>query len=95
MLMCIPAHGQVKHLLGCLGAILAVVVATCLGPPAEAAAKSDKQPNIILIQADDQTLRQFTDEAMPKTQRLLVDQGTEFTNYFASSGQCSPRGRPY
>ena len=67
-----------------------VVVGTCLGTPEKAAAKPRNQPNIILIQADDQSLRQFTDEVMPKTQRLLVDQGTEFTNYFASSGQCCP-----
>jgi arylsulfatase A-like enzyme len=61
------------------------VPATTLPDSAE-----DPQPNIVLIQTDDQTLRQFTDNVMPETQRLLVDQGTEFTNYIATTAQCCP-----
>src|SRR5215217_464678 len=90
-LRCMPSkHIQGRRLVGCLGLITVLVTATCIGKPGEAAAKPRKRPNIVLIQADDETLGQFTDEVMPETNRLLVDQGTEFTNYIASTGQCCP-----
>jgi N-acetylglucosamine-6-sulfatase len=73
-----------------IGLSVGLVAAFLLVAAPSASASGAKQPNVILIQADDQTIRQFTDEVMPQTQRLLVDQGTEFTNYFASSGQCCP-----
>jgi N-acetylglucosamine-6-sulfatase len=46
------------------------------------------RPNIIVIQTDDQTLSQLTADAMPRTRRLLVRPGTEFTNYIASTAEC-------
>ena len=81
---------QVRFLLGCLALIVAVVAARSLGTPERAAAQAHPQPNIIVIQADDQTLRQFTPDVMPETERLLTDQGTEFTNYVATTAQCCP-----
>jgi N-acetylglucosamine-6-sulfatase len=47
-------------------------------------------PNIVLIQADDQTLGQFSAETMPNTMRLLARHGTMFRNYIATTGQCCP-----
>jgi N-acetylglucosamine-6-sulfatase len=47
-------------------------------------------PNIVVIQSDDQTFRQFR-RAMPKTGRRLARHGgTTFTNYIASTAQCCP-----
>ena len=48
------------------------------------------QPNIVLIQADDQTLGQFTPKVMPNTKRLLADPGTSFRDYIATTAQCCP-----
>ena len=47
-------------------------------------------PNIVVIQADDQTLGQFNAETMPNTMRLLARHGTMFRNYIATTGQCCP-----
>ena len=77
-------------LLGVVAAGLALAAPNSSGADARAAADRSKQPNIVLIQADDQTLRQFTQVEMPKTTRLMVDHGTEFTNYLATTGQCCP-----
>ncbi len=48
------------------------------------------QPNIVLIQADDQTLSQLTAKAMPNTTRLLARGGTRFLDYNATTAQCCP-----
>jgi N-acetylglucosamine-6-sulfatase len=55
-----------------------------------ARAPAGRPPNIVLIQADDQTMGQFTPEVMPKTKRLLADQGTSFRDYVATTAQCCP-----
>jgi arylsulfatase A-like enzyme len=47
-------------------------------------------PNIVLIQADDQTLGQFNARTMPNTMRLLARHGTTFRNYIATTAQCCP-----
>ncbi len=47
-------------------------------------------PNIILIQADDQTLSQFTSKVMPRTTHLLASGGTSFSQYSAATAQCCP-----
>jgi arylsulfatase A-like enzyme len=49
-----------------------------------------QQPNIVVIQADDATLRQFTRKVMPRTTRLLADRGTSFERYIATTPQCCP-----
>jgi N-acetylglucosamine-6-sulfatase len=59
------------------------------GAAPKSAAKGAR-PNIVLIQADDQTLRQFTPAVMPKTKRLLADHGPSFRDYVATTAQCCP-----
>jgi N-acetylglucosamine-6-sulfatase len=54
------------------------------------AAPGGERPNIVLIQSDDQTYKQLTRRAMPRTKRLLGRRGTSFTDYIASTPQCCP-----
>jgi N-acetylglucosamine-6-sulfatase len=91
-----PPHVHKRLVTGCL-ALLGVVAAglTTGGPDSGGAADAATgaeldQPNIVLIQADDQTLRLFDAHVMPLTHRFLVDHGTRFTNYLATTGQCCP-----
>ena len=60
------------------------------GDPAGARAAPLGRPNIVLIQSDDQTMRQFTNRVMPNTMRLLTRHGTMFTDYIATTAQCCP-----
>jgi N-acetylglucosamine-6-sulfatase len=55
-----------------------------------AGAALGERPNIVLIQTDDQTYRQFSREVMPNTKRLLANHGTTFRNYIATTAQCCP-----
>jgi N-acetylglucosamine-6-sulfatase len=57
---------------------------------ASVAGSEPVRPNIVLIQLDDQTARQFTGRVMPKTKRLLTRHGTRFSDYIASTPQCCP-----
>jgi N-acetylglucosamine-6-sulfatase len=75
---------------------IAVVVAaaqagawTLASAPA-AAAPGHRPPNVIVIQTDDQTVRQLDADVMPRTTRLLVRPGTSFSNYIATTAQCCP-----
>jgi N-acetylglucosamine-6-sulfatase len=75
-----------------------LLVAACLGLSASGplgvgtgvARAVGGPPNIVLIQADDQTLGQFNSKTMPKTMRLLARHGTTFGNYIATTAQCCP-----
>ncbi|MEA2347977.1 MAG: hypothetical protein QOG62_1764, partial [Thermoleophilaceae bacterium] len=73
---------------------LACLLAGCGGGPASA-----DRPNIVFIQTDDQTLCSLVTsdicpegapQVMPKTEQLLVDQGTSFDSYFATHPRCCP-----
>jgi N-acetylglucosamine-6-sulfatase len=76
------------------GALALLAALTVAGPvlaaPDSTYAGGPKPPNIVLIQTDDQTFAQLNQTVMPNTQRLLVDKGTTFTNYIASTAQCCP-----
>lgn len=74
-------------------AVVGLLAAAGPGLPASGAAArgtADEQPNIVLIQADDQTLSQFTTNVMPNTTRLLARHGTTFLDYNATTAQCCP-----
>jgi N-acetylglucosamine-6-sulfatase len=74
-----------------VAATVAVTLALNSSPPDDfAVAGGGDRPNIILIVTDDQTLGQLNKKAMPATERLLVDRGTSFTHYYASTAQCCP-----
>jgi N-acetylglucosamine-6-sulfatase len=62
-----------------LGALIAASSASAAG-----------RPNIVLIQADDQTASEFTPDVMPKTTKLLADHGTSFSDYIVTTALCCP-----
>jgi arylsulfatase A-like enzyme len=59
-------------------------------PKTTAVGGRDGRPNIVVIQADDQTAAQFTRHVMPRTFKLLVDHGTTFRDYIATTALCCP-----
>ena len=85
---------QTRTALGSLALLAAVSLG--LGMPGslpsapDAALAATDQPNVVLIQADDQTARQFKPSIMPKTTKLLERPGTSFTDYIATTAQCCP-----
>jgi N-acetylglucosamine-6-sulfatase len=83
----IPLSGAALLMVACLGIAWP---ASLPGGPERTYAAGPNRPNIVLIQTDDQTTRQFTREVMPKTMRLLARHGTTFTNYIATTAQCCP-----
>jgi N-acetylglucosamine-6-sulfatase len=81
-------------------AVIATAASLCLGAcslagksihaaPASVAGHDDR-PNVVLIQADDQTSGQFNRHVMPRTFRRLVDHGTRFRDYIATTAECCP-----
>ncbi len=51
---------------------------------------SGEAPNLVVIETDDQALNSFRRSIMPRTFRLLVDQGTRFTQSLAAPPLCCP-----
>ncbi|GFS00117.1 N-acetylglucosamine-6-sulfatase-like [Elysia marginata] len=49
-----------------------------------------KQPNIVFVLTDDQDVVLFGQQPMPKTHKLLTEQGILFKNMFVSSPLCCP-----
>jgi N-acetylglucosamine-6-sulfatase len=47
-----------------------------------------RHPNIIFILTDDMALHDI--EFMPKVKKLLIEEGTTFSNYFVTNSQCCP-----
>jgi N-acetylglucosamine-6-sulfatase len=67
--------------------VTAAVLGVLLPGPPHAIAVVDA-PNIVVIMVDDMRLDALAD--MPNTQRLLVDQGVEFSNFYVSNALCCP-----
>jgi N-acetylglucosamine-6-sulfatase len=59
-------------------------------PTAERPSPPRGAPNIVVITADDQTLAQFSRATMPRTFRYLVDDGTRFSDFIATTPECCP-----
>jgi arylsulfatase A-like enzyme len=73
-----------------LGACSSSSGTTSAGPKTTAVGGRDGRPNVVVIQADDQTAAQFTRRVMPRTFKLLVDHGTSFRDYIATTALCCP-----
>ena len=60
-------------------------------PPADPEpAEPSRQPNVIVVTTDDQTVGQFRRRFMPHTFRALVDRGTRFTDSIVTTPLCCP-----
>jgi arylsulfatase A-like enzyme len=58
-------------------------------PPANQSHPSPRRhPNIVFILTDDMALHDVV--VMPKLKRLLIDEGTTFSNYFVTNSLCCP-----
>jgi len=81
-------------------AVLALIGFSLLGLLGSGAAQAATRPNVVLIQTDDQTyslLRaNYRDDrgriapVMPNIRALMINQGTEFSNYYSSAPICGP-----
>lgn len=76
-------------------ALLAGAAAAAVAPAGRAAATVGDPaelppPNVVLIMTDDQPASTATPLAMPNLHRLLVDQGTSFSNYVVTTPLCCP-----
>jgi N-acetylglucosamine-6-sulfatase len=65
--------------------LIAVVLLLVAAPPALA---QQARPNVVVFMTDDQTVSQV--EFMPNVQRLLVNEGTSFSRFFATFPLCCP-----
>src|SRR4051812_50018133 len=77
-----------------LGACSSSSGTTSPAPRTTAVGGRDGRPNVVVIQADDQTAAQFTRRVMPRTFNLLVDHGTAFRDYIATTALCCPSRAP-
>lgn len=68
-------------LLASLVAAPAVLAAASSSSPSPSA----RPPNVVFIIVDDQDARQDSISTMGNVQKLLVDEGTQFTRFFAPS----------
>ena len=89
-----PRRGTIVRLALALGGTtLVALTGWLLAAPgardAEAAGGSDR-PNFVVVETDDQTLRQFGKGVMPFTERELGREGTELSNYMVTSPFCCP-----
>ncbi len=57
-------------------------------PQENANGGTPERPNIVFILTDDQAARSISE--MPNVQSLLVDQGTQFENFFTTTPRCCP-----
>jgi N-acetylglucosamine-6-sulfatase len=48
------------------------------------------RPNVVVVQADDQTVAQFNRQVMSRTFKLLATKGTSFSDYIATTALCCP-----
>ena len=72
------------------GLLLGIVAALALIAAPVAQAAKDRQPNIVLVVTDDQTMEMLNDETMPETLSRIGRQGTTFTNAIATTPLCCP-----
>jgi len=66
-------------------ALLALLPAASVAAP-----KRSERPNVIVVVTDDQPLAAYGAEYMPRTFRLFVDKGTDFTQAVVTTPLCCP-----
>lgn len=89
--MRIPAPTVARVALACLLLGVAAVAAGCDSDgDATTASAPQPKPNVVLIQADDETLAALSRTTMPNVERLLARPGTKFKDYIVPTPQCCP-----
>ena len=72
----------------CAAALLALILVPLLG--AAAAHAGERQPNILIVTTDDQTLEEMNSTVMPYTSAFFADAGSTFENAVVVSPSCCP-----
>ena len=86
--MRIPAPTVARLALACLLLGVAAVAVGCDSDgDASTASAPQPKPNVILIQADDETLAALSRTTMPNVERLLARPGTKFKDYIVPTPQ--------
>src|SRR4029453_6804755 len=81
-----PARGR---RIGAPSALLATLIALALvAPRGGAAPERQRQPNVLMLMTDDQTLESL--RVMTNVRQLLERRGTTFTRSFVSFSLCCP-----
>lgn len=75
---------------GLLGGLLTNRARGAPDTPPSGSLNSTGRPNIIMIMTDDQDRRLGSTDYMTSLHRLLIDQGTEFTNHYTTQALCCP-----
>ena len=84
-----PRQGARAWALGVLTVLLATSIALAgAGEAAGGKRKPKGRPNVVVVMTDDQTLASL--DVMPRTRRLVGDQGATFASSFASFPLCCP-----
>ena len=71
-------------------ALVAALAALAAALPAGAVAKQPPPPNVVMILTDDQTLADYNRATMPRTQRLLGEAGSTFSEAIVTTPLCCP-----
>ena len=93
----LPSHLRPRRLALALALFAALVAAILLAGGPDAGAAGDrkaprkmKQPNIVLIQTDDQSKLTMVPEAMPNLFNKLIPRSTSFSDYIVTTPLCCP-----
>ena len=70
--------------------LLAAICTCAEAANAAVRAAQSSQPNLVFLLTDDQDVTAHSLDYMPKLNRLLRQEGTEFLNYFVPTGLCCP-----
>lgn len=70
--------------------LLAAIFTGAEAAAATARAAQPSPPNLVFLLTDDQDVTAHSLDYMPKLNKLLREEGTEFLNYFVPTGLCCP-----
>ncbi|MEZ5142276.1 MAG: sulfatase-like hydrolase/transferase [Acidimicrobiales bacterium] len=86
-------HGRRGVIVAVVVAVLVLGAAVSVGAVVRTHVTDGAHPNILVVMTDDQTLEEM--RALPRTQRLIGDQGTTFDQYYVSFPVCCPSRATY
>ncbi|MDX6652892.1 MAG: N-acetylglucosamine-6-sulfatase [Solirubrobacterales bacterium] len=84
----VPLRARRWSLAALVAAGAALFAAVVVSEPSAADGSASGRPNVVVIMTDDQNVSDLA--VMPKTRRLLADQGARFDRYYVSDPLCCP-----